>query len=30
QLDERGFAHDTDEPEPGTVRIRIRRRGGAA
>lgn len=27
QLDERGFAHETDEPEPGLVRIRIRRRG---
>jgi len=26
QLDDRGFAHETDEPEPGTVRIRIRRR----
>lgn len=26
QLDERGFAHETDEPEPGMVRIRIRRR----
>jgi hypothetical protein len=25
QLDERGFAHETDEPEPGVVRIRIRR-----
>ncbi len=24
QLDERGFAHETDEPEPGTVRILIR------
>jgi uncharacterized protein (DUF2249 family) len=24
QLDERGFVHDTDEPEPGMVRIRIR------
>jgi uncharacterized protein (DUF2249 family) len=24
QLDERGFLHDTDEPEPGMVRIRIR------
>jgi uncharacterized protein (DUF2249 family) len=28
QLDERGFAHETDEPEPGLVRILIRR--GAA
>jgi uncharacterized protein (DUF2249 family) len=28
QLDERGFTHDTDEPEPGLVRIVIRR--GAA
>jgi uncharacterized protein (DUF2249 family) len=27
QLDERGFAHETDEPEPGVVRIRVRRRG---
>jgi uncharacterized protein (DUF2249 family) len=26
QLDERGFAHETDEPEPGVVRIRVRRR----
>jgi uncharacterized protein (DUF2249 family) len=25
-LDERGFAHETDEPEPGVVRIRIRKR----
>jgi uncharacterized protein (DUF2249 family) len=25
QLDERGFRHDTDEPEPGLVRIVIRR-----
>jgi uncharacterized protein (DUF2249 family) len=24
QLDERGFAHETDEPEPGVFRIRIR------
>jgi uncharacterized protein (DUF2249 family) len=24
QLDDRGFAHETDEPAPGTVRIRIR------
>jgi uncharacterized protein (DUF2249 family) len=24
-LEERGFAHETDEPEPGLVRIRIRR-----
>jgi uncharacterized protein (DUF2249 family) len=28
QLDERGFIHETDEPEPGLVRILIRR-GGA-
>jgi uncharacterized protein (DUF2249 family) len=27
QLDERGFVHETDEPEPGLVRIRIRRGG---
>jgi len=26
QLDERGFVHETDEPEPGLVRILIRRR----
>jgi uncharacterized protein (DUF2249 family) len=26
QLDERGFVHETDEPEPGLVRIRIRKR----
>lgn len=26
QLDERGFAHETDEPEPGLVRIVIQRR----
>jgi len=26
QLDERGFVHETDEPAPGLVRIRIRRR----
>jgi hypothetical protein len=26
QLEERGFAHVTDEPEPGLVRIVIRRR----
>jgi uncharacterized protein (DUF2249 family) len=26
QLEERSFAHETDEPEPGVVRIRIRRR----
>jgi uncharacterized protein (DUF2249 family) len=25
QLDERGFSHETDEPAPGLVRIRIRR-----
>ncbi len=29
QLDARGYAHETDEPEPGLVRIRIRiRRSG--
>lgn len=28
QLDERGFSHETDEPEPGLVRIVIRRTGG--
>ena len=27
QLDARGYAHETDEPEPGLVRIRIRRSG---
>ncbi len=27
QLDERGFTHETDEPEPGLVRIVIRRPG---
>jgi uncharacterized protein (DUF2249 family) len=26
QLDERGFVHETDEPGPGVVRIRIRKR----
>jgi uncharacterized protein (DUF2249 family) len=26
QLDERGFVHETDEPAPGVVRIRIRKR----
>jgi uncharacterized protein (DUF2249 family) len=25
QLEERGLVHDTDEPAPGVVRIRIRR-----
>jgi uncharacterized protein (DUF2249 family) len=25
QLEERGFVHETDEPEPGVIRIRIRR-----
>ena len=25
QLDDRGFVHETDEPEPGVVRIVIRR-----
>ena len=28
QLDERGFVHETDEPEPGLVRILIRRGAG--
>ena len=28
QLDERGFTHETDEPEPGLVRVLIRRRAG--
>ena len=28
QLDERGFVHETDEPEPGLVRILIRREAG--
>ncbi|HUG36691.1 MAG TPA: DUF2249 domain-containing protein [Candidatus Limnocylindrales bacterium] len=28
QLDERGFLHETDEPEPGLIRILIRRRTG--
>ena len=27
RLDERGFLHETDEPEPGLVRIVIRRGG---
>src|SRR5262249_16652350 len=26
QLDERGFAHETDQPQPGLVRILIRKR----
>src|SRR5215510_14389313 len=30
QLDERGFAHETDEPEPGVVRILIEKRSRAA
>jgi len=30
QLDERGFAHETEEPEPGLVRILIRRREASA
>ncbi|SRR6266567_5102761 len=30
QLDERGFIHETDEPEPGLVRIVIRRREEAS
>jgi hypothetical protein len=25
QLEDRGFVHETDEPEPDVVRIRIRR-----
>jgi hypothetical protein len=29
QLDERGFAHETDEREPGVVRIVIGRKAGA-
>jgi tRNA 2-thiouridine synthesizing protein A len=29
QLDDRGFSHETDEPEPGVVRIVIQRQGGA-
>ena len=29
QLDERGFVHETDEPELGVVRIRIRRADGS-
>jgi uncharacterized protein (DUF2249 family) len=29
QVDERGFTHETDEPEPGLVRIVIRRAGAA-
>jgi uncharacterized protein (DUF2249 family) len=29
QLDERGFVHETDEPEPGLIRIRIGRGAGA-
>jgi uncharacterized protein (DUF2249 family) len=28
QLDERGFTHETDEPESGLVRVLIRRRAG--
>jgi uncharacterized protein (DUF2249 family) len=28
QLDERGFVHETDEPQPGVVRIRIRHANG--
>jgi uncharacterized protein (DUF2249 family) len=28
QLDDRGFAHETDEPEPGLVRVIIRRAVG--
>ena len=29
QLEERGLVHDTDEPGPGVVRIRIRRAAAA-
>ena len=29
QLDDRGFTHSTDEPEPGLVRVRIRKRTAA-
>jgi uncharacterized protein (DUF2249 family) len=29
QLDERGFTHETDEPQPGLVRIVIHRAGAA-
>jgi uncharacterized protein (DUF2249 family) len=29
QLDDRGFVHETDEPKPGVVRIRIRRPASA-
>jgi uncharacterized protein (DUF2249 family) len=29
QLEERGFAHETDEPEPGLIRIRITKPPGA-
>jgi len=28
QLDARGYVYETDKPEPGLVRIRIRRSGG--
>lgn len=30
QLDARGFVHETDEPEPGMIRIRIRRQARSA
>ena len=30
QLEERGYVHETDEPEPGLIRVRIRRRADAA
>jgi len=29
QLDDRGFAHETDEPEAGVIRILVRRKGAA-
>ena len=30
QLEDRGFVHETDEPEPGLIRIRIRRAAAAS
>jgi uncharacterized protein (DUF2249 family) len=30
QLEARGFGHETDEPQPGVIRIRIRRADGPA
>jgi uncharacterized protein (DUF2249 family) len=30
QLDDRGFRHETDEPEPGLIRIVIWREGASA